>query len=321
MSRILMPKRLTKQQVEEFYTCGFLTALDVFSASECDAVRARSERFEQTNPADVEWAFDIKANLLFDWVYELGIHPVLLDIVEDLVGPDVLLTNSIFRIKEPGSATHYGWHQDAARIQVDPPFVIAYLAIGETTAENGCLRVIPNTHYEVQPYRFVTYSRRRLARVKEVDESSAVDLVLAKGQMGVFHGNTIHGSGPNTSRTRRFALINDYTPTRARQSTGQGSGQLVRGEDRWGHFAREPVPVGSFTEANILARRKTLCRYPENVLMGPLEPGEEISFADQPGAAPLGSSPYFSPRGEIIAQRFEFTRHFLIERNTSCISE
>lgn len=281
-----MPNHLSEQQISEFREAGFLSGLDVFSDAECDAFRARAEDFEHTHPQDVGWAFDIKTNLLFDWVYKFSSHPLLLDIVEDLIGPNILLTDSIFRIKDPGSATHYGWHQDAARIQVKPQFVIAYISIGDATPENGCLRVVPRSHHAIEPFRFVTYSQRKLARVRDVDESKAVDLVLKKGQVGFFYGNTIHGSGANTSAARRFALINDYTPAQARQSIGQGSGQLVRGEDRWKYFGEEPVPVGSCTERNILARRETLYRYPENVLMGPLEPGDEISFADQPGAAP-----------------------------------
>ena len=208
----------------------------------------------------------------------------MLDAVEDLIGPDVLLTNSIFRIKEPGSATFYGWHQDAARIQVEPGFVLAFIAISEATPDNGCLRVIPESRHEVRPFSLVSYADRQVARVRKVDESRAVDLVLAKGQVGLLHCNTIHGSGPNRSPGRRIGLINDYTPAFARQSTGTGSGQLVRGEDRWGHFGAEPVPVGACTAEDVLARRRILNAYPENVLMGPLGPDGVASFADEPAS-------------------------------------
>ena len=277
-----MGRRLTQAQVDSFHEHGFLPGIDVFGEDECDAFRSRVEAFERARPEAVGWAFDIKTNLLFDWVYELSSAPRLLDAVEDLIGPDVLLTNSIFRIKEPGSATFYGWHQDAARIRVEPGFVLAFIAISEATPDNGCLRVIPGSQREVRPFQLVSYADRRVARVRDVDATRAVDMVLAKGQVGLLHCNTIHGSGPNRSSGRRIGLINDYTPAFARQSIGTGSGQLVRGEDRWGHFGAEPVPVGACTAEDVLARRRVLNAYPENVLMGPLGPDGVASFADAP---------------------------------------
>ena len=279
-----MGKRLTRVEIDSFREQGFLPGIDVFGEAECDAFRSRVEAFEQSRPEAVGWAFDIKTNLLFDWVYELSRDARLLDAIEDLIGPDVLLTNSIFRIKEPGSATFYGWHQDAARIRVEPGFVLAFVAISEATPDNGCLRVIPGSQREIRPFSLVGYAHRQVARVREVDESAAVDLVLAKGQVGLLHCNAIHGSGPNRSPGRRIGLINDYTPPFARQSTGMGSGQLVRGTDRWGHFADEPVPVGACTDEDVLARRRILNAFPENVLMGPLGPDGVVSFADEPAA-------------------------------------
>ena len=280
-----MGKRLTRVEIDSFREQGFLPGIDVFGEAECDAFRSRVEAFERARPEAVEWAFDIKTNLLFDWVYDLSCDPRLLDAIEDLIGPDVLLANSIFRIKEPGSATFYGWHQDAARIRVEPGFVLAFVAISEATPDNGCLRVIPGSQREVRPFGLVSYADRQVARVRDVDESCAVDMVLAKGQVGLLHCNTVHGSGPNRSSGRRIGLINDYTPPSARQSTGMGSGQIVRGVDRWGHFGTEPIPIGACTGENVLARRRILNAYPENVLMGPLGPDGVISFADEPSAS------------------------------------
>ena len=164
-----MGKRLTRSEIDTFRKHGFLPGIDVFGEDDCDAFRSRVEAFEQTRPDAVGWAFDIKTNLLFDWVHDLGCDPRLLDLIEDLIGADVLLTNSIFRIKEPGSATSYGWHQDAARIRVEPGFVLAFIAISDATRDNGCLRVIPGTHREVRPFSLGGPRHRlRLTREGEV---------------------------------------------------------------------------------------------------------------------------------------------------------
>lgn len=276
-----MAKILSESQLRHFQSQGFLAGLDVFSLEQCEKFRTRTEEFEHYYPEEVSWALDIKCNLLFDWVYELSTFPLLLDIVSDLIGPDVLLINSIFRIKEPFSSTHYGWHQDAARIQVNPAFVIVYISISDSTTENGCLRVIPGSNQQIEPFHLTGYAERQIARVNKVDESSAVDMVLQQGQVGIFDCNTIHGSSSNNSQNRRFALVNDYSPATAQQSVGTGSGQLVRGSNSRELWGEEPKPQGSFTQGNIMGRRLILNTYPENVLMGPLAKGQQPSFADQ----------------------------------------
>ncbi len=98
--------------------------------------------------------------------------------------------------------------------------------------------------------------------------------------MAFFNCNTIHGSNPNCSAERRFALVNDYTPAQAQQSRSMGSGQLVRGENRFDHWGIEPIPIGNL-EQDAQARRDILNQYPENVLMGPLESGQLPAFADK----------------------------------------
>jgi non-haem Fe2+, alpha-ketoglutarate-dependent halogenase len=273
---------LSQAQIDGFARDGFVSGIPALSADEVGAFREATERFERDHPADAGWAFDIKSNLVFDWVYENGRHPRILDAVEGLLGPDLLLTNSIFRIKEPGASTNYGWHQDSARIAVNPCPVIVYVAFSEATAENGCLKVIPGTHHAVVPFDLVTnpsQPNRRVARVRDPAVERAVDLTLRPGEIAIFSANAVHGSPPNRGTARRFAVLHDYTPAAARQTIGKGSGQLVRGQDRFGHFAPEPVPGPDF-RANAEARRKVLRAYPENILMGPLEPGQRPEFPD-----------------------------------------
>jgi non-heme Fe2+,alpha-ketoglutarate-dependent halogenase len=274
---------LTSDEIEQFRDEGFVTGIRVFSEEKCERFRQTAERFQSAHPADRDWAFDIKCNLLFDWVYANATHPALLDAVADLLGEDLLLTDSVFRIKEPGPGTHYGWHQDSARIVVEPAPAIVYVAISDATVENGCLAVIPRTHDRVRDFDLVEnpgQAHRRVARVREVDPRGAVYLRLRAGEIAIFSANLVHGSAPNRSTTVRHAILHDFTPVAARQSVGRGSGQLVRGRDVYGHFAHEPIPSTDF-EANVRMRRRILNEYPENILMGPLEPGARPDFPDR----------------------------------------
>ncbi len=285
-----MPKRLTRSQLDQFRELGFVSGIRLFEPSECSKIRERIEAFEAERPEDAIWAFDIKANLLFDWVYQLGAHEATLDAVEDLLGSNIFNTDTVFRIKEPGSGTNYSWHQDAARIEVAPCFVIAYLAITASTPENGGLRVVPGSHRSVLPFEIIVnddgQAQRKVARTLWVNEGDALDLTLEPGEVTLFSGLLVHGSGPNRSRHRRIAILTDYTAAHARQSQGQGSGQLVRGIDAWSFIAREPVPVGSCTAPSVVLRRKILSTYPENPLMGSLAPGETVRFPDEPAFMP-----------------------------------
>jgi non-haem Fe2+, alpha-ketoglutarate-dependent halogenase len=277
---------LTRAQIAQFQRDGFVAGIPAMSHEEVAAFRARTEAFEREHPDDAAWAFDIKANLLFDWVYANAVLPRIVEPVAQLIGGDVLLTNSIFRIKDPGTAVSYGWHQDSARILVEPCPVIVYAAFSDATVENGCLLVIPGTHRGVVPFDLVSnpsQPNRIVARVRDPAVDKAVPLELKAGEIAIFSANAVHGSPANRSRSRRFAVLHDFTPAAGRQSLGHGSGQLVKGEDRFGHFAPEPVPGPDF-EANAAMRRRILNAYPENILMGPLAPGQRPEFPDRASA-------------------------------------
>lgn len=276
---------LSGAEIERFQRDGYLTGIPALSPDDIARFIEATERFERQHPADVPWAFDIKCNIVFDWVYQNGAHPGILGPVSQLIGRDILLTNSVFRIKEPGSDVTYGWHQDSARIVVTPLPVIVYVAFSEATAENGCLAVIPGTHKSVAPFYLFSnpaQPKRRVARVSDPEIHRAVNLELKPGEIAIFSANLVHGSPANRARKRRVAVLHDYTPANARQSRGQGSGQLVMGEDRFGHMGREKVPGPDF-EVNAAERRRILGTYPENILMGPMEPGDKPDFTDRPG--------------------------------------
>ncbi len=283
-----MNKVLSEAQLVSFATNGFVSGVPIFSPAEVAALEQRILAFERAYPDDVSWAFDIKCNLVHDWVVSAAAQETLLDAVEDLIGQNILLTNAVFRIKNPGSAVRYDWHQDAARIQVDPCFVIAFVAISAATMANGCLQVIPGSHTTVQPFRVTEnpgQQLRRVARVESPDTSRAVPLELAPGEVAFFSANLMHASGPNQASDRRISILYDYTAAHARQSVGKGSGQLVRGHDRWEHFGHEPVPEAGFTPRNAQMRRDILRAYPENPLLGPREPGNPLRFSDAQSGA------------------------------------
>lgn len=279
-----MGKLLSAQQIADFTQQGFVSPVRLLDQAYCDFLLERISSFESRRPSDIAWAFDIKCNLLFNWVYQLTTHAGTLDAVEDLLGPNLYNTDTVFRIKEPGAATAYGWHQDAARIDVDPCFLIIYVALTESSPDNGGLSVVPGSHKSILPFELHEnhdgQAMRKVARTLDVGEDKAVALTLSPGEATIFSGRLIHGSGANNSQARRVSVLTDYTAAHARQSCGIGSGQLLRGVDTWGYIAQEPTPLGDCEEADVRNRREILNRYPENPLMGPLGPNETPQFPD-----------------------------------------
>lgn len=141
----------------------------------------------------------------------------LLDIAEKFLGPDLALFASHYICKPAFSGQSVLWHQDAAYWPLEPMRVITlWLAVDDSTPENGCLRVVPGSHtgeiYPLEPNEELDNVLGSQAGVA-VDESRAVDLVLGAGDVEVHHPAILHSSKANTSPRRRCGLTIRYIPT------------------------------------------------------------------------------------------------------------
>jgi phytanoyl-CoA hydroxylase len=145
----------------------------------------------------------------------------LLDIAELFIGPNIALFASHYICKPAGDGQPVLWHQDGSYWPLEPMQVVSlWLAVDDSTPENGCLRVIPGTQLlDLQTMQV----RTEIANVLQsgmdeatVDESNAIDLVLRAGDVSVHHPNVVHGSNPNASSKRRCGLTIRYIPTSTR---------------------------------------------------------------------------------------------------------
>ena len=100
--------RLSNRQIESYEHDGFLSPIEVMS--EADAVNFRRELEEVVASPAVDPKTDFRQlHLVRQWAYELIHHPGLLDAVEDLIGPDLLLWRTNCFIKGPNTATFVSW--------------------------------------------------------------------------------------------------------------------------------------------------------------------------------------------------------------------
>ena len=145
--------------------------------------------------------------------------PAILDMVEQIIGPDIALWNSSFFAKPARVGTRTPWHQDGEYWPIRPlATCTAWIAVDASTVENGCLRVIRGSHRERALLAHHRNDGPGLALNQELDtavldEANAVDLVLEAGQISLHDIFLVHGSEPNRSPHPRRGLTLRYMPT------------------------------------------------------------------------------------------------------------
>ena len=145
----------------------------------------------------------------------------LLDVAAQFIGPDIALFASHYIAKPPFDGQPVLWHQDGSFWPLEPMAVTTlWLAIDPSTPDNGCMRIIPGSHrmdlQALQPRTEIANVLNAAIDPAMVDESQAVDIVLAPGDVSIHHPNVIHGSNPNHSPHWRRGLTIRYIPATTR---------------------------------------------------------------------------------------------------------
>jgi non-haem Fe2+, alpha-ketoglutarate-dependent halogenase len=243
-----MPKVLKTAEVEAYKLRGFHLPVDVLSPDEVADCRRQLEAYEARVGAPISGEMRHKSHLLFPWINDLMRHPRVLDAVEDILGPNLLVWSTSFFIKEARDPGFVSWHQDATYWGLSSPDVCtAWIALSPANKVSGCMKFIPGTHKEQVRHADTFHKDNLLTRGQEVavevDESKAVYAELKPGQASLHHVLLFHGSAPNQSDDRRIGLAIRYVPTYVRQAVGASdSATLVRGVDEHRNFATEPRP-------------------------------------------------------------------------------
>ena len=235
-----MTKLLSAPAVDRFHRDGFLFPVPVLTTDEARAYRAKIESVDTAE-------FRHKPHLLFTWLADLVRHPAILDAVEDVLGPNLLVWHSSFFIKDARDPKFVSWHQDATYWGLSEPDVVtAWVAVTDATVENGAMRMLPGSHGTQLAHHDTFAPDNMLSRGQEiaadVDESRGVDVLLRAGEMSLHHVRMIHGSPPNRSGDRRIGYAIRYIPAYVKQVVGEDGAMLVRGIDTHGHFAPEEAP-------------------------------------------------------------------------------
>lgn len=234
--------------IADTYKNDGVVAVDFMSPEAAKPHRAALEHAEaQLGPLH----YIDKAHLVMTSPYELVTHPSVLDVVEALIGPDILLYNSTYIIKEPGAETFVAWHQDLTYwgLEDDDAQVSMWFALAPATVESGCMAMLPGSHKQGRLEHVNDDSDSNLLllgqRIEGLDTEGAAPYALEPGQASFHHGWTVHTSAPNVSDDRRIGLNVQYIAPHNRQLETPPTAMLVRGVDRYGYFGAEQAPVSN----------------------------------------------------------------------------
>ena len=175
----------------------------------------------------------------------------VIDLVADLVGPDVRFHSSKLNFKWSDGGDAVRWHQD---IQAWPHTNGAVLTFGvyleDTGPEQGPLTAIPGTHRGPIFDQFDAHGRWTGALtdrdVCTLPRDTAVELCGPAGTVVLLHCRVVHGSATNDSSRMRPLLLNVYAAADALPFTPapaptSHTGVLVRGKEPT-HVHMEPYP-------------------------------------------------------------------------------
>jgi non-heme Fe2+,alpha-ketoglutarate-dependent halogenase len=255
---------LAPRQITQYERDGFLFPLPVLSADEVLQYRGALEELEAQLGGTVKPAQLVQPHLHFRWAYDLTTHPAVLDVVEAIIGPNILVhTTSIF-CKYPHDPSYISWHQDGYYWRLDAPrLVSAWIALSDSYPENGCMRVLPGTHRQPLAHCERRHEDNLLASgltvAGDIDQTAAVDLVLRAGEMSLHHVYIVHGSEPNRSANKRIGVAIRYVAPDVSQALDHHVVVLARGRDTHHHYELlDKAPTGSMAEG--IAAQATFAR-------------------------------------------------------------
>ena len=207
-----MPTVLSEDEIRRYHAEGFLVPSYRLPAAQVARLRTATDRLIAERPELVDHPIigphlpgGGMHGLYTDSTFrDIATHPEVLDVIEQLIGPDLILWNALLFYKRAEAGPKVPWHRDGFGYPIEPIATTSiWIAVTESSVDNGCLRFIPGSHRTTGPG--VHDSTPKDGEMfsgsldpATFDECAAVDAALEPGQFVIFDVYTIHGSQPNT---------------------------------------------------------------------------------------------------------------------------
>lgn len=256
---------LNTQQVADYWNDGFLFPLRVLTLEQASNYRTQLESIERIHTDNLSLHRPLRdyirthSDVIMPMAAELALQPSVLDAVESIIGPDLMIWGADFFIKEANSPMRVSMHQDLTYWGFGETSnqVTAWIALTSSTVESGCVDLVKGSHKNpILPHTDTLAEDNLLSRGQEVDadvrDEDRSHVVLAPGEMSLHHGLTIHGSNPNVSKDRRIGYAIRYISPDARQKSARREyAMLARGVDRSNSFIHYAPPTSLFSTSSL----------------------------------------------------------------------
>jgi phytanoyl-CoA hydroxylase len=214
----------------------------------------------------------VTAHPLYD---ELMRSDLLLELVSELIGPDVRFQGNKLNTKSGGGGSAVEWHQDFAFYpHTNDDLLAVGVALDDSTLGNGCLLAVPGSHRGpvLDHHSGGVFAGAISPSDPCIGLEAAVPLEVSAGGISVHHVKLVHGSAPNRSARQRRLLLFQYAaadawPLVRLQSMDDFDAAIVRGKPvrkfrMAAGTARIPLPepasAASIFEIQQSARHRTL---------------------------------------------------------------
>jgi ectoine hydroxylase-related dioxygenase (phytanoyl-CoA dioxygenase family) len=231
-------RRLRPAQVDDFWRRGYVVVEDAVTAAQLGRMRAALKRWvDESRSHHAPYGQTIDGRPRFDLQSTGGARVPLLrrvnnppeierifaevafdgpfvDMVAELIGPDVRFHHAKLNLKQPGSETRVDWHQDFSYTPHSNDHVVTALVMLEgMSADNGCLMGVPGSHREGQKslWRGGAFTGKVDEETARAATSRALPIVGPAGSACLMHTLLLHGSEPNLSPSPRTLYICVYS--------------------------------------------------------------------------------------------------------------
>jgi hypothetical protein len=210
---------LRPNEVERFNRDGFLRPLQAFDATEAASLRDYIDGLVRAvvSAPDRRNSYSISSyHVVCQGLYDLIGTPLLLDYVEDILGPDFVCWGMQLFSKQPGDPKEVPFHQDAVYWPLTPAkSVSVWIAIDDVNEENAAMQFVPGSHIlGPLPHEAKQLDGTRVLKRQAIDAHSYGDRVinaLHAGEISIHSDLLLHGSQANQSKRRRAGLTIRYT--------------------------------------------------------------------------------------------------------------
>ena len=232
---------LTPKQLKQYEEEGYAAPIDALSKEEAIEVREEIELIEKKWPNELEGLGRNYIHLISPVFDKVCHNQKILDVVESLIGKNILICGTTLFVKNPNEKGFVSFHQDAKYIGLEPHnWVTAWVAVTDANEENGCMRMWSGSHKsDLQNHNQKFDENNLLTRgqtVENVPINETKPVVLKAGQMSLHHPTIVHGSSLNKSNDRRIGfVIQSYIGANVDQVLGKMYVQQARGNDTFKH--------------------------------------------------------------------------------------